>query len=83
MNVTFDWHRLSAAQLNNLGGNPALAQLAAREIGNELTLSGRWAINRRLYLQAVASVAVPGSALMAIGADQTWSTLQLSLRWSL
>lgn len=83
LNVTFDYHRLIAGQLNNPGGNPALAQLAAHGIGDELTLSGRWALSANLYLQAIASAAIPGAALQAIGADRTWSTLQLSLYWSL
>lgn len=83
LNVTFDYHRLIAAQLNNLGGNPALAQLASTDIGRELTLSGRWAIKRTLYLQGVASAAIPGEALQALGADRTWTTVQLSLYWSL
>lgn len=83
LNVTFDWHRLIADQRNNLGANPALAQLSSTDIGDELTLSGRWAISRKLYLQGVASAAIPGLALKDIGADRTWSTLQLSLYWSL
>lgn len=83
LNVTFDYHKLVADQRNNLGANPALAQLSSTDIGDELTLSGRWAINRNLYLQGVASAAIPGRALKDIGADRTWSTLQLSLYWSL
>jgi hypothetical protein len=83
LNLTFDWHGLKADQRNNLGGNPALAQLSSTDIGDELTLSARFAITRKLYLQGVASAAVPGQALKDIGADRTWSTLQLSLYWSL
>lgn len=83
LNVTFDYHMLMAPQLNNLGANPALANLSSHDLGQEFTLSGRWALNRNLYLQAVASYALPGEALRDIGADENWSTLQLSLYWGL
>lgn len=83
LNVTFDYHMLMAPQLNNLGANPALANLSSHDLGQEFTLSGRWALNRNLYLQAVASYALPGEALRNIGADENWSTLQLSLYWGL
>jgi hypothetical protein len=83
LNVTFEWHRLVADQLNNLGATPAIATLQSTDIGNEVTLTGRWAINRKLYLQGVISAAMPGRALTDIGADRTWSTVQLSLYWSL
>jgi hypothetical protein len=79
MNLTFTWHQLRADELNNLGGNAALSQLSSRDIGEELTATLRWAIDRNLYLQLVASRAVPGQALKAIGADEPWSTLQASL----
>jgi hypothetical protein len=81
--VTFDWHILRAPERNNLGSNPALSTLTSSDIGQEFTLTGRWAINRNLYLQGVASYAVPGEALKDIGADENWSTLQLSLYWGL
>jgi hypothetical protein len=83
LNVTFDYHKLISDQRNNLGANSALARLSSTDVGDELTVSGRWAINRNLYLQGVASAAIPGRALKDIGADRTWSTLQLSLYWSL
>ncbi len=83
LNVTFDYHKLTAPELNNLGSNPALSELMSHDIGQEFTLSGRWALNRNLYLQGIASYALPGEALRDIGADKPWTTLQLSLYWSL
>lgn len=79
MNLTFSWHQLRADELNNLGGNPALSELASRDIGDEYTGTLRWGIDRNRYLQVVASHAVPGRALRDIGADDPWSTLQASL----
>lgn len=83
LNVTFDYHRLHAPQLNNLGGNPALSTLSSHDIGQEFTLSARWAVSRNLYVQSIASYALPGEALTDVGADKPWSTLQLSLYWGL
>ena len=83
LNVTFDYHRLTAPQLNNLGSNPALSRLTSHNLGQEFTLTGRWALSRNLYLQTIASYALPGAALRTIGADKPWTTLQLSLYWGL
>lgn len=83
LNVTFEYHKLMAPELNNLGSNPALSWLSSHDIGQEFTLSARWAINRNLYLQGVASYAIPGEALRSLDADGNWSTLQLSLYWGL
>ena len=79
MNLTFTWHQLHAGELNNIGANPALSQLASRDLGDEYTVTLRWGIDRNLYLQVVASHALPGRALKEIGADKPWSTLQASL----
>lgn len=79
MNVTVTWHKLRADELNNLGSNPALSQLASRDLGEEYTATLRWAIDRRNYLQVVASRAFPGEALDQIGATEAWTTLQASL----
>lgn len=79
MNLTLTWHKLQADELNNLGGNPALADLSSSDIGNEYTATLRYAIDRNYYLQLVASYAAPGKALRDIGADEPWTTLQASL----
>jgi hypothetical protein len=82
LNLTFDWHVLRAVDLNNRGSNPAIAQLASSDLGQELSLTARWALSRQFYFQGIASIALPGKALRAIGADKPWSTLQASLYWS-
>lgn len=82
LNVTFDWHLLRAPERNNLGSNPAIAQLTSQDIGQEFSITGRWAMNRNLYLQTIASVGVPGKALRDAGATKAWTTLQASLYWT-
>ena len=82
LNLTLDWHFLQAPQRNNLGGNPALAQLSSNNIGQEFTVSARWAFSRNFFFQGVASLAVPGKALRDIGATKRWSTFQASLYWT-
>jgi hypothetical protein len=83
LNVTFDYHRLSVPETEDRGSSRLPAALSSHELGEEFTLSARWAINRNLYLQGIASYAAPGEALRDIGADENWSTLQLSLYWGL
>lgn len=83
LNVTFDYHRLSALELDDVTANRVPYVLTSSDLGEEFTLSARWAINRNFYLQGVASYAVPGQALRDAGADQPWSTLQMSLYWTL
>lgn len=83
LNVTFDFHKLLAPETNDRGSNRLPSPLRSHDLGQEFTLSARWAINRNLYLQGIASYAMPGTALQDAGADKNWSTLQLSLYWGL
>jgi hypothetical protein len=83
LNVTFDYHKLDVPEVDDVNANRVPGALSSSDLGQEFTLSARWAINRNLYLQGVASYAVPGEALKDIGADENWSTLQLSLYWGL
>lgn len=82
LNITFDWHLLRAPERNNLGSNPLIARLSSTDIGQEFSLTARWAMNRNLYLQGIASLAVPGKALREAGATKSWTTLQASLYWT-
>ncbi|CAH1674035.1 conserved hypothetical protein [Hyphomicrobiales bacterium] len=83
LNLTFDYYYLRAPQLNNLGSNPALASLTSHDLGQEFSLSARWAVSKSVYLQSLVSHAIPGKALRNIGADKDWTTFQLSLYWGL
>ncbi len=83
LNVTFDYHKLTVPAVDDVNANRVPGALSSSDLGQEFTLSARWAINRNLYLQGIASYAVPGEALRDIGADENWSTLQLSLYWGL
>ncbi|MBO1545255.1 alginate export family protein, partial [Brucella melitensis] len=79
LNLTFDYYLLRTPQLNNLGSNPALSTLSSHDLGQELSLSARWSATKSLYLQALVSHAIPGTALRDIGADRNWTTFQVSL----
>jgi hypothetical protein len=83
LNVTFDYHKLTVPAVDDVKANRVPGTLSSSDLGQEFTLSARWAINRNLYLQGIASYAMPGEALRDIGADENWSTLQLSLYWGL
>jgi hypothetical protein len=83
LNVTFDYHKLTVPEVDDVNANRVPGTLSSSDFGQEFTLSARWAFNRNLYLQGIASYAMPGEALRDIGADENWSTLQLSLYWGL
>ena len=83
LNVTFDYNKFVVLQPDDPNASRVPGTLSSSDLGQEFTLSARWAINMNLYLQGVASYALPGEALRDIGADRPWSTLQLSLYWGL
>jgi len=81
LSLSLDYYYRFADQLNNLGGNPALANLGSRYIGQEFLLTSRYFLSQNFMLQGVGSVAFPGSAIrQAVSQDTNpWITLQLSL----
>lgn len=83
-NLTLDWYSNRALQLNNLGANPALSQLASRDLGQEWQFVVRMPINEKLYFLGVAGIAQPGEAIRAAsgGSASNWTTLQAQLFWT-
>ena len=85
VDLTLDYFRHFADELNNRGGNPALSQLSSKDLGQELQLVARWSISRNLYFLSVAASAWPGAAVRQVTPDGTakpWSSLQMQLFWS-
>lgn len=84
LNLTLDYFRHQADQLNNLGGNPALSRLASTDLGEEVHFSTRWAISDRLYFMGILARAFPGKAIDAAvkGGAKDWTTVQAQLFWS-
>lgn len=83
--ITLNYFYLWANEHNNRGGARPLQQLPTRTLGQELDLTVSWALSRRLFLLGFAGWADPGSALekaLPEGA-RPWSSIQLSLFWSL
>ena len=84
LNLTFDWHVHRALQLNNLGANPALATLSSLDLGQEVTVTARYALSRNVFVLGIASVGLPGKALREAtpGPDEPWTTVQAHLFWT-
>ncbi len=84
LNLTFDWFMHRADELNNIGANPVISTLVSRDLGQELTMTTRWAISDRLYFLGVAGIALPGEAIKAAaGGDAApWTTMQAQLFWN-
>jgi len=83
LNLTLDLYKHVANEKNNLGANPALGTLSSRDLGEEIQLTLRWALSKRLFLQGITGIAFPGSAIKdAAGGDaKPWNTAQLQLFW--
>lgn len=79
--LSLQYIHLSAAGLNNLGGTQALSFLESSEIGQEVTLTGRYNLSRNFLLYASGSVAFPGAAIQRVVGDNPgpWYFLQLSV----
>lgn len=84
LNLTLDYYRHEADELNNRGGNPALSQLHSKDLGQEFQFAARWAISDNLYFLGIASHAMPGKALELAtpDPDKAWSTVQAQLFWN-
>jgi hypothetical protein len=81
VDLSLQYIYLMADDLNNLGGAQALSFLQSREIGQEVTLTGRYNLSRNVLLYASGSVAFPGAAIQRAVNDNPgpWLFLQLSL----
>jgi len=84
LNLTLDYYRHEADELNNRGGNPALSTLLSKDLGDEVQFVTRWAMSNNLYFLGVLSHAVPGDALKLAtpDPDRSWSTIQAQLFWN-
>jgi hypothetical protein len=84
LNLTLDYVLHSADEFNNIGANPAIAQLSSRDLGEEVQFVTRWAVSDNLYLLGVAAMAFPGKAIRdaAGGNADNWTTLQAQLFWT-
>lgn len=78
--LSLQYIHLSASERNNLGGTQALSFLESSEIGQEITLTGRYNLSRNFLLYASSSVAFPGAAIQQTVGDNPgpWYFLQLS-----
>lgn len=78
--LSLQYIHLSAAERNNLGGAQALSFLESSEIGQEVTLTGRYNLSRNFLIYASGSVAFPGAAIQQVVNDNPgpWYFLQFS-----
>ncbi len=85
LNLTFDWFHHTADSTTNFGANPAIVQLASRDLGQEFQFVARWSLTQNFFFQGVAGYAIPGEALKAAAGQplKPWSTLQAQLFWTI
>lgn len=72
-----------AAQLNNIGGNPALSTLKSKFYGTEFNLTLKYFHSRRWYFHLNAAYALPGSAIRDNVPDtKNWFAATVFARYS-
>lgn len=78
--LALQYIHLTAPESNNLGGTQALSFLNSSEIGQEITLTGRYNFSRNFLLYASSSIAFPGDAIQQVVGENPdpWYFLQLS-----
>lgn len=83
MDISIDYYYFLADTANNLGGQPALSTYGAEYLGQEITPTVQWTVNKNLYFQSFLSIVKPGGGLKGVLPDtsRTWKTLQLSFYW--
>lgn len=76
---------LYAAQNNNIGGNPALSNLAHKEYGYEFNVSAKYFPSKKWYWHAHLAYTIPGEgAKIALNNDaKPWLSAMVFFRYSL
>ncbi|HSL16626.1 MAG TPA: alginate export family protein [Methylomirabilota bacterium] len=83
LDLSVDYYYFTADTLNNLGGQRAVATYGDDYLGQEITPTLQWMVNRNLYVQSLVSIVIPGRGLKEVLPEpaRTWKTFQLSLYW--
>jgi hypothetical protein len=68
----------------NIGGNPALTFLDGDELGFEANVTGKWFVNRNIYVHGHLAFTVPGDATKAALGDDAkdWFSAMVFVRYA-
>ncbi len=74
-----------AANLNNIGGNPALSVLTDNEYGFEANITAKWFVSRKTYVHGDIAYTIPGDAVQSAlsGKAKDWFSAMLFVRRAL
>ncbi len=83
LDVSIDYYYFTADTLNNLGGQRPVSTYGAEYLGQEITPTLQWMVNRHLFVQSLFSLVIPGRGLSEVLPEPTgtWKTFQLSFYW--
>lgn len=81
LDISLDYFHLAANSYINKGGLAPISQLKSKKLGDELTLTTHWYINRHFMLLGLCSFAFPGKGLREAvdGPVKDWSSVQLAM----
>jgi len=80
LDLSVDYYYFDADTLNNLGGQRAVSTYGDEHLGQEITPTLQWMVNRNLYIQSLVSILIPGRGLKDVLPEptRTWKTFQVS-----
>jgi hypothetical protein len=83
LDLSIDYYYFEADTLNNLGGQRAVSTYGDGHLGQEITPTLQWMVNRNLYVQGLVTIVIPGRGLEEVLPEptRTWKTFQLSFYW--
>jgi hypothetical protein len=83
LDLSIDYYYFLADTLNNLGGQRPVSTYGDEHLGQEITPTLQWMVNRNLYVQSLISILIPGDGLSEVLPEptRTWKTFQLSFYW--
>jgi hypothetical protein len=83
LDLSIDYYYFMADTLNNLGGQRAVSTYGDDHLGQEITPTLQWMVNRNLYVQGLVTILIPGDGLREVLPEptRTWKSFQLSFYW--
>ncbi len=80
LDLSVDYYYFDADTLSNLGGQRPVSTYGDEHLGQEITPTLQWMVNRNLYVQSLVSILIPGPGLKDVLPEptRTWKTFQVS-----
>ncbi len=81
LELSLDYFLLRADTYSNIGAPAFLSKLESKHLGDELTFTSRWFINRHFMMLGIISYAIPGKAIKDALPEpvKNWLSVQMAI----